>query len=84
MCLNIRYLICILRNYKNILDLINNLKKEQFIDHLKVLGKMKNPKISGIEGFFILESSLDEELLQILKTYKNRDKTEKIIKAMKD
>ena len=50
----------------------------------KIFGKMKNPKISGIEGFFILESSLDEEPTQILKTYKNRDKTEKIIKAMKD
>lgn len=50
----------------------------------KIFGDMKNPYVSGIEGFFILEASIDDNPKQILKTYKNRDKTEKLIRAMKD
>ncbi|NCC70799.1 hypothetical protein EOM09_04405 [bacterium] len=50
----------------------------------KIFGDINNPYISGIEGFFILESSVDDDSKQILKTYKNRDKTEKLIRALKD
>jgi len=50
----------------------------------KTFGNIKNPYISGIEGCFILESSVDDDPKQILKTYKDRDKTEKLIRALKD
>ena len=50
----------------------------------KVLGKMNNPYISGIEGYFILESSVDEEPEKILRIYKKKDKAEKFIRSMKE
>lgn len=50
----------------------------------KTIDEVKNPFISGIEGFFILESSLDETPEQILQLYKNRDKAEKFIRALKE
>ena len=43
-----------------------------------------NPYINGIEGFFILESSVNEEPEKILETYKNRDKAEKLIRDLKE
>ena len=50
----------------------------------KVLGKMNNPYISGIEGYFILESSVDDEPEKILDIYKKKDKAEKFIRSMKE
>lgn len=50
----------------------------------KTIEKVKNPFISGLEGFFILESSLDVSCEQILELYKNRDKAEKFIRALKE
>ena len=45
---------------------------------------MENPYITGIEGFFILESSVDAEAEKILKLYKERDKAEKFIRNLKE
>lgn len=50
----------------------------------KTLDKIKNPFITGLEGYFILESSLDEEPEKILTIYKERDKSEKLIRDMKE
>ena len=43
-----------------------------------------NPHINGIEGCFILESSVDTEPQQILWLYKNKDKAEKLIRNIKE
>jgi len=43
-----------------------------------------NPYINGLEGFFILESSVDDDPEKILKLYKERDKAEKFIRALKE
>ncbi len=48
------------------------------------LVNIENPYITGIEGFFILESSLDEEPEKILGLYKQRDVAEKFIRSMKE
>jgi transposase len=48
------------------------------------LGEIENVYINGIEGFFILESSVDTEPDKILNLYKQRDKAEKFIRAMKE
>ena len=45
---------------------------------------MSNPYITGIEGFFILECSLDAEPEKVLRLYKERDKAEKFIRALKE
>jgi transposase len=50
----------------------------------KTLDKIKNPFITGLEGYFILESSLDDEPEKILSLYKDRDKSEKLIRDMKE
>lgn len=50
----------------------------------KTIEELKNPFINGIEGYFILESSIDEEPLKILDLYKNRDKAEKFMRALKE
>jgi len=50
----------------------------------KVIGSMKNPYISGIEGYFILESSVDDDPEKILDIYKKKDKAEKFIRDMKE
>lgn len=50
----------------------------------KTLDKIKNPFITGLEGYFILESSLDYEPEKILRLYKDRDKSEKLIRGMKE
>jgi len=50
----------------------------------KTLDKMINPYLTGLEGFFILESSIDDESYKILKLYKGRDKAEKLIRNMKE
>ncbi len=46
--------------------------------------EMKNPFVTGLEGYFILESSLDVEPEKILWLYKNRDKAEKLIRDLKE
>ncbi len=50
----------------------------------KTLHAIGNPYINGIEGFFILESSIDEEPEKILALYKQRDVAEKFIRSMKE
>ncbi len=48
------------------------------------LSEIVNPFITGLEGFFILESSVDDEPCKILKLYKNKDLAEKLIRNMKE
>lgn len=43
-----------------------------------------NPHITGLEGYFILESSVDADPEAVLKLYKNRDKAEKLIRNIKE
>ena len=50
----------------------------------KTLKETPNPYITGLEGFFILESSIDAEPKKILALYKDRDKAEKLIRNMKE
>lgn len=50
----------------------------------KTIAEVQNPFITGLEGFFILESSLDESPAKILEAYKNRDKAEKFIRDLKE
>jgi transposase len=48
------------------------------------LSEIINPYITGLEGYFILESSIDANALEILRLYKQRDKAEKLIRDMKE
>ena len=48
------------------------------------LSEIVNPFITGLEGFFILESSVDESPEKILGLYKERDKAEKLIRDLKE
>jgi transposase len=50
----------------------------------KTLGEIPNPYVTGLEGFFILESSVDDEPDKILDAYKNRDFAEKFIRDLKE
>lgn len=50
----------------------------------KTLDQIKNPFINGLEGYFILESSVNDEPEKILKLYKDKDKAEKLIRNMKE
>jgi transposase len=50
----------------------------------KTLHDIKNPFITGVEGYFILESSVDDEPEEILKLYKGKDRAEKLIRNMKE
>ena len=50
----------------------------------KTLGEIPNPYVTGLEGFFILESSVDDEPENILEAYKNRDMAEKFIRDLKE
>ena len=50
----------------------------------RALSEISNPYITGLEGFFILESSVDTEPDKILQLYKQRDKAEKLIRNMKE
>ncbi|MGZ4005392.1 MAG: IS1634 family transposase [Flavisolibacter sp.] len=50
----------------------------------KTFGHIDNPFINGLEGFFSLESSVDDEPEIILSLYKDRDKAEKFIRGLKD
>ena len=50
----------------------------------KAVGEIKNPFITGLEGYFILESSLDDSPQVILTLYKEKDKAEKLIRGIKE
>jgi transposase len=50
----------------------------------KTLGEIPNPYVTGLEGFFILESSIDDKPDKILEAYKNRDLAEKFIRDLKE
>lgn len=50
----------------------------------RTLTRIENPYITGVEGFFILETSVDEDPEKILWLYKQRDKAEKFIRALKE
>jgi hypothetical protein len=50
----------------------------------KTLGQIKNPFITSLEGYFILESSVDEKPEKILRLYKDKDKTEKLVRNIKE
>ena len=50
----------------------------------KSICKINNPFISGLEGFFILESSVNDCPEKMLKLYKEKDKAEKLIRNMKE
>lgn len=57
----------------------------EFIPALQsTLSDIENPYITGIEGFFILESSVDANPEEILRLYKERDKAEKFIRNLKE
>jgi transposase len=43
-----------------------------------------NPHITGLEGYFILESSVDADPIAMLLLYKERDKAEKLIRNIKE
>ncbi|MGC8693945.1 MAG: hypothetical protein ACP5RY_06850, partial [Thermoplasmata archaeon] len=47
----------------------------------KTLEEIENPYFTGLEGFFILESSVDGDSEHILKLYKDRDKAEKFLNS---
>lgn len=44
----------------------------------------QNPYINGIEGFFILESSVDTDPKLMLALYKDKDKAEKLVRNIKE
>lgn len=48
------------------------------------LSKIINPFLTSLEGYFILESSVDSTPQKILRLYKQRDKAEKLIRDMKE
>ena len=50
----------------------------------KCLNRIPNPFITGLEGYFILESSRDMEPQMVMELYKDRDKAEKLIRDMKE
>lgn len=50
----------------------------------KILYAINNPFITGLEGYFILESSIDDGPYKILKLYKKKDIAEKLIRDMKE
>ena len=46
--------------------------------------QLDNPFVTGLEGYFVLESSLDADPAEILRLYKERDKAEKLIRDLKE
>lgn len=48
------------------------------------LSEIINPYLTGLEGYFILESSVNSNPKEILRLYKERDKAEKLIRDMKE
>ena len=78
----------ILKKVKKGKDLGQHVAPEGYIivrgELQKTIDGIPNPYITGIEGFFILESSVNEDPEKILETYKNRDKAEKLIRDLKE
>ena len=50
----------------------------------KTLASIENPRINGLEGYFILESDLSIEPERALALYKDKDKAEKLFRNIKD
>ncbi|EQD67659.1 transposase, partial [mine drainage metagenome] len=50
----------------------------------KTLKEIENPYVNGLEGFFILESSVDTTPADALQIYKDRGKAEKFIRDLKE
>jgi len=50
----------------------------------RTLSAIENPYINRLEGFFILESTIDDDPEKILQLYKERDKAEKFIRNLKE
>ena len=50
----------------------------------RTISEIDNPYVTGIEGFFILESSIDSDPESILRLYRDRDKAEKFIRSLKE
>lgn len=50
----------------------------------KNLVDIGNPYVNGLEGFFILESSVNDDGQEILRLYKERDKAEKFFRNIKE
>jgi transposase len=50
----------------------------------KALEDIPNPFVTNLEGFFVLEASIDAEPAKILLLYKDKDKAEKLIRNMKE
>jgi len=50
----------------------------------KILTSLDNPYVNGLEGYFILESSVCDDPEKILRLYKQRDKAEKFIRSLKE
>ena len=50
----------------------------------KTLASIENPLINGLEGYFILESSLNIESERALALYKDKDKAEKLFRNIKE
>lgn len=48
------------------------------------LDEIKNPRLNGLEGFFILESDLNIEPERALALYKDKDKAEKFFRSIKE
>jgi len=76
----------LLRKVKKGKDIANYFSREGKITLKGELEEMKikNHFITGLEGFFILESSLDKEPFEIMRFYKERDRAEKLIRDMKE
>ncbi len=76
----------LLRKVKSGKEISRSLSKEGEIVLRGELDKkeIKNPYITGLEGYFILDSSLDLSPYEILKLYKERDLAEKLIRDMKE
>jgi len=50
----------------------------------KALKDVPNPFVTGLEGYFILESSVDGSPEAVLRLYKERDRAEKLIRDLKE
>lgn len=77
-----------LRKVKKGKDIARYISREGYIiahgSLQKTLEDMQNPYITGLEGFFILESSVNAEPEKIVRLYKDKDKAEKFIRNLKE
>lgn len=79
---------CVLKKTKEGKDINEFLTEEGVVTTKGVLQKIlvdiANPNINGLEGFFILESSLDVDPFKVLSLYKDKDKAEKLFRSIKE